>query len=563
MDGCQSPSSIFLIKTFIGSNIVALGSGTPYMYSYYAPQLLSRCDISIKYSSNIALALNIGSSLLGMFAGVLVDINPRIATLVGSISTLLAYTILYICYRNAISSMSLIFLALVLIGYGAISGLYSGMKVCTTNFPNHRGIASACPVSLYGLSGLLFSLICRNIFKGDIQAVFLFLLIACSLMSFIGVFTLDVFDYNYIKDLESKYILTETISSQPELAATLSNSAEDEGSFLKYHMSDFTESFNDHAAHHYRTESKSRHSTKIARFSGELTRNSRVGSSKSIINEIADGVHSLLNKSPGSSVSSVSELFSNNTHSKNNNLVVNFKEIVKNDQNIWDCVKSSKFLLYYVIIAILQGIGQTYIYSIGFIVQAQVNSMSSDNSNNNKPIDTATIQATQVAIVSISSFVGRLSSGFFSDVLKKRLNSQRIWTTFTASTLTIIGSIIIIRVDPTKHSLANVYKSSIIFGYAFGAMFGSFPSIIADSFGTKNFSKIWGVCTTGCLITIKWYSAILAQNLSNYTQPNESTCKAGVKCYEYTFYVIKLNAFLSCVLILFIIGNTYHKAKTN
>lgn len=562
MDGYGLPSFSFLIRTFIGSNIVALGSGTPYIYSYYAPQLLSRCKISIQHSSNIALSLNIGSSLLGMFAGVLVDINPRLATLVGSICTFLAYTILYICYKNAISSISLISLALVLVGYGAISGLYSGMKVCTTNFPNHRGIASACPVSLYGLSGLLFSLICRNTFKEDIQTVFLFLLITCSSMSFIGVFTLDVFDYKYNKDSESNYVLIETINNQPNPVPTLPNNTNDE-TFLKQYMADFTETSNDHAGHHYRTGSKSRNSPKISPFSTEITRNSRAGSPEYIINERPDGVHTLLNGLPGSSISNVDELLENDNKFKNNNLLVSLKEIATNEQNIWDCVKSGKFLLYYVIIAILQGIGQTYIYSIGFIVQAQVNSMSSDNNNNNEPTDTATIQATQVAIVSISSFVGRLSSGFFSDILKKRLHSQRIWTTFIAATLMIIGSISIIKVDPTKYSLGNIYRSSIIFGYAFGAMFGSFPSIIADSFGTKNFSKIWGACTTGCMITIKLYTSILAQNLSNYTQPNESTCKLGVKCYEHTFYIIGSSAFLSCILILFIIGNTYHKAKIN
>lgn len=553
------PSSSFLLRTFIGSNIVALGSGTPYIYSYYAPQLLSRCNISIKHSSNIALSLNVGSSLLGIFVGVLVDINPRLATLVGSISTFLAYSILYICYKNAISSILLISLALVLVGYGAISGLYSGIKVCTANFPNYRGMASACPVSLYGLSGLLFSLICRSIFKRNIQTVFLFLLISCSSMIFIGVFTLDVFDYKNDKDLESKYIVTETISDQLEPIMTPNNHINDALS-SEQNMPDFVETSKGDVEHYYGTESKLRFSPKLTRYSGELTRNSRAGSPEYVINEISNSVYPLLNGPQESLIGTVDQVSDSKNDSNNDNLLVSFKEITMNDQNIWDCIKSSKFFLYFTIIALLQGIGQTYIYSIGFIVQAQVNSLSDDN---NELIDTTSIQAAQVAIVSISSFFGRLSSGFLSDILKKRLNSQRMWTIFIASALMIIGSINIIRVDSKKHTLNNVYTSSIIFGYAFGAIFGSFPSIVADSFGTRNFSKIWGVCTTGCMITIKLYTSILARNLSEYTQPKESTCKAGVKCYAHTFYIIELSAFLSCVLVLILIGNTYHKAKIN
>lgn len=536
----SQPSSSFLLRTFIGSNIVTLGSGTPYLYSYYAPQLLSRCNIPIDYSSNIALSLTIGSSLLGMLAGVLVDINPRLATLVGSIATFIAYGTLYLCYKNAISSTLLLSFALALVGFGAISGLYAGMKVCTTNFPNHRGTAGACPVSLYGLSGLLFSTICRNVFKGNIEAVFLFLLITCSSMSLVGVFTLDIFDFKkaegwkYSSKVE---YLEEPVIIKPDQDMIVSDS----------------DNYNNKDHAHSKIESASRFSPELNSYAADIDRTPR-DSAAYLTSDTLD------NRSP---------LLTQSQISRSADTLLKYKDATKNgtftkieeldEQTLWECIMSPKFILYFIIIGILQGIGQTYIYSVGFIVQAQVNSMDQSD----ELIDTATIQATQVAIVSLCSFFGRLSSGFFSDLLVKKLNSQRIWAIFAGASFMIIGSANIIAVDPSHPTLNNVYTSSMIFGYAFGAVFGAFPSIVADSFGTKNFSKVWGICTTGCMITIKFFTSVLAHNLARYTQPGESTCQAGAKCYGHTFQVIEMSAFVGCILILFIIGTTYKKAKRN
>lgn len=545
----NQPSSSFLITTFIGSNIVSLGSGTPYIYSYYAPQLLARCNIPIKHSSNIALSLNIGSSLLGMLAGVIVDINPRLASLVGSICTFSAYSTLYLCYENAISSSLLISMALVLVGFGSVCGFYAGMKVCTANFPNHRGIAAACPVSLYGLSGVLFSTICRTLFGDNILAVFLFLLISCSSMSLIGVFTLEIFDYKPIKEWEGE-----------RSSDALAPAVDIESNYNSYD-NDQPDSHNDDHRQfktglHSRGESLSRLSPRLTRNSGEIQGSPKLSSEFFTSDSLGNRTPLMTQSETMDNIDQTIENEDINFDSKPN------ESKTLDDYTVWECVKSFKFILFFIIIAILQGIGQTYIYSVGFIVQAQVNSKTESS----ELIDTSTIQATQVAIVSVSSFFGRISSGLFSDYLVKRFNSQRIWTIFAGALLMIIGAVNITAVnhsDMNSNSLNNIYQSSIIFGYAFGAVFGTFPSIMADSFGTKNFSKLWGMCTTGCMFTIKFFTSILAANLSKYTEEGDSTCKSGVKCYGHTFSVIEMCAFLDCLLILFIIGSTYKKDKSS
>lgn len=84
---------------------------------------------------------------MDIFARLVVGINPRSATLVGTMAAFFAYSILYICLKNVSSSILLISLALVLVDYGAISGLYPGIKMCTAIFPNYRCIANKRIVS--------------------------------------------------------------------------------------------------------------------------------------------------------------------------------------------------------------------------------------------------------------------------------------------------------------------------------------------------------------------------------------------------------------------------------
>lgn len=65
--------------------------------------------------------------------------------------------------------------------------------VAVLNFPNHRGTASALPLSAFGLSAFFFSLLSSTLFPGDTASFLLLLSVSTSSIVFISFFFLRVY----------------------------------------------------------------------------------------------------------------------------------------------------------------------------------------------------------------------------------------------------------------------------------------------------------------------------------------------------------------------------------
>ncbi|CAM9014823.1 unnamed protein product [Wickerhamomyces anomalus] len=203
------------------------------------------------------------------------------------------------------------------------------------------------------------------------------------------------------------------------------------------------------------------------------------------------------------------------------------------------------FLKYYFILASLQGIGQMYIYSVGFIVVAQVNSTP------NKKLTVGQSQALQVSTIAIASFLGRLTSGPISDVFRRKFHAQRIWCIFFASSLMGLGQ----HLTSIFDSVEQITLCSFITGFAFGFVFGTFPAVVADRFGTEGFSTIWGLMTTGGIITVSQLTKLFGYYLGKHTD-EDGVCRAGLECYREAFVFTKwASLFISALLLLTIYIN--------
>lgn len=609
-----SPTRYKLIKTFIGSNVVAIGAGTPYVYSFYAPQLLAQCHIPVSRVSTLSLSLNLGSSLLGFFAGIVIDKNPALSCLIGTLCTFIGYAALHYCYQTQLSSVFLISAALCLIGYGSISGFYAAVKCCTTNFPHHRGTAGAFPVSLYALAGMMYSSLCSKLFGDDMSSVFKFLTVICSVGIFIGCLTLEILVHprtqrthsrqgsdsrayvperhqniaavNHLdsptaaagskQDQASLTSGSSTASSSQSVWSTQATdsyiwSTELSGSLPFWGWGRGRDTFTDLPAPNVPNAAATPESPRIPAPSY-----SRQGLSYSSTNQTrrmetlpsnnprkdsfkrndADGVHAMgsLNTQLPVRLDFASETPAPKKSSKwTENYVLNI-------------ITTPRFLTYYIILATLQGLGQMYIYCVGFIIQAQINSLPSDHYT----LNPERIQSIQVSIISILSFTGRLSSGPISDLLVKKLYAQRMWNIVLAGFLMFWGSAQMLHQIPAEamsmttnlpQSLTNVSFCSAIFGFAFGVLFGTYPAIIADSFGTAAFSTIWGISTSGGLPTIKIFAAILGQDLDKNTAPGEAVCKKGIDCYKHTFHITQTCSAFIVLLTLSLISVTFWKAR--
>ncbi|SJM84945.1 uncharacterized protein ZBIST_1954 [Zygosaccharomyces bailii] len=598
------PTRSQLVKTFIGSNIVALGAGTPYLYSFYAPQLLSQCHIPISKVSMLSFSLNLGSSLLGFLAGMVIDKNPAVSCLIGTFCTFFGYATLDYCYQREISSALLISTALCLIGYGSISGFYASVKCCATNFPHHRGTAGAFPVSLYALAGMMYAAICSSLFGDDMGKVFKFLTVVCSAGIFTGCLTIRILihpkQHQHRRQrsiprptLEQTQAIA--ITNRPDFPAATAGNKQDQASLRSNSSgaSSFQSMWSTSGTDSYLWSTELTGSLPFWGWGRERDTNNQPNPPPS---QETPRMPIPSHSRPGLSYASTNQArrreslpFSNFT-AKRDSFKRDDREIVVppvineppptilepastttkskswKENYVLHTITSPRFITYYIILATLQGIGQTYIYCVGFIVQTQISSLPPSQGH----LNPEKIQSIQVSIISILSFAGRLSSGPVSDLLVKKLKAQRMWNIVLAGLMMFWGSTQMLRKIPVgtissvtslPESLTNISICSAIFGFAFGVVFGTYPPIIADSFGTAAFSTIWGISTSGGLPTIKIFAAVLGRDLDKHTNPGDTVCKRGVECYAHTFHVTQLCSAAVILLILSVIGVTFWETK--
>jgi hypothetical protein len=205
------------------------------------------------------------------------------------------------------------------------------------------------------------------------------------------------------------------------------------------------------------------------------------------------------------------------------------------------------YLVHYLIVSITSGICQMYIYSIGFIVTAQYNYAHISNEGlPDRDSSIALAQALQVAVISISSFGGRVVSGFCSDYIYKTFKLQRLWIVFVTCFALSLGLLLtIVNVNDPR----LVTLSSILIGTSYGLTFGTYPAIIADKFGTRTFSTTWGLICTGTLFTLFFLNKIFGY-IYDANVDDTGICPKANGCYQGVFEL----SFGLCYFIIAVIA---------
>ena len=114
--------------------------------------------------------------------------GPRWATSIGAIGLACGYFLLYTAFDKGPGAvpMAVLCFASFLSGMGSCSAFAGAMKVCTTNWPQHRGTATAFPLGAFGLSAFGYTMISSFAFKSDTGKFLLFLAVGTFFMVFIG-----------------------------------------------------------------------------------------------------------------------------------------------------------------------------------------------------------------------------------------------------------------------------------------------------------------------------------------------------------------------------------------
>lgn len=179
----------------IAATIIAIACGTNYAYSAWAPQYAERMQLSATQSNVIGNAGNIGMYAIGIPSGLLIDNKgPRWGVLLGLVLLACGYFPLRSAYLEGPGSYSVSMLSflLFLTGVGSCSAFSAALKVSATNWPQHRGTATAFPLSAFGLSALFFTTVSGFAFPDSTGDYLLLLAVGTTCLVSVGMIFLKI-----------------------------------------------------------------------------------------------------------------------------------------------------------------------------------------------------------------------------------------------------------------------------------------------------------------------------------------------------------------------------------
>lgn len=439
----------------------------------------------------MAVALSAGLSIMGIFAGYLIDtLGPQQTTLLGGLCTAASYLILRSCYL-AKSGYLWGLLAIFISGFSSISPEYAAVKVMAANFHEIKGLATSIPVGTFALSSLVLLSTVGVYFKDDVPG----------LLMFIALINGGILTGGYLFIREVKQDPIHELIDEPQPLRLPWSTLVSSPSVENY------ETFG-----HSRTKSKAGSDVNVIGYDeGESA--------------LSDFAVSTPNDEPFS-----------------------FKERILQikESLIFQIMTSRLFFLTFLSLTCLVAVGQTYIFSVGYIIQNQY--VNPNYTYTRKQED---FQNIQVSMFSFCNFIGRLVLGYSLDIIVARLKIQRLWAILICIALLFMTQVIMVSLN----NLNYLYIVSGITGFAFGIIFGTFPSTVSDYYHSSVYSTVWGTVTTGPFLS----NAILTSFFSHEIQKNSEQgqngflCYKGTKCYENTFYLTQGFCLLGLVCVLYTI----------
>lgn len=141
-----------------------------------------------------------------------------------------------------------------------------------------------------------------------------------------------------------------------------------------------------------------------------------------------------------------------------------------------------------------------------------------------------------VGILSVCSFLGRLASGIGSDILVKSYGSSRFWSLVASACTFTVAQILALNIENPNW----LFLLSGSTGLGYGALFGVYPALVADSFGAGSLGMSWGAITMAPVVSGNVFNLIYGANLdahSDHPEGSERVCLAGRLCYSEAYVV--------------------------
>ncbi|KAM3341226.1 hypothetical protein P3S68_028861 [Capsicum galapagoense] len=172
--------------------------------------------------------------------------------------------------------------------------------------------------------------------------------------------------------------------------------------------------------------------------------------------------------------------------------------------------------------------------------------------------------STFVSLVSIWNYLGRVSSGFASEILLDKYNFPRPLMLTFVLLLACIGHLLI--AFGVRYSL---YASSILMGFCFGAQWPLILSIISELFGLKYYATLYNfgsvaspiggyildVRVAGHLYDKEALKQLEAKGIFTRKIGDDLNC-VGVQCYKQAFLIISGATFVGDIVSLILVLRT-------
>jgi MFS family permease len=201
-------------------------------------------------------------------------------------------------------------------------------------------------------------------------------------------------------------------------------------------------------------------------------------------------------------------------------------------------LKAPKFWHLFILLALLCGIGLMTINNIGNNARALWHHW--DDTAGKEFLQKR--QLMHVSILSVCSFLGRLSSGIGSDALIHR-GWSRYWTLVASAALFAAAQTAALTISNPN----SLFWLSILTGLAYGALFGVYPALVTDSFGPSGLGINWGAMTMAPVLSGQFFNLMYGRIFDSHSQfegdgkgGGERVCPDGRQCYAgaYVFTLV-------------------------
>ncbi|PPJ53270.1 hypothetical protein CBER1_11940 [Cercospora berteroae] len=504
--GAESAHRTARILSSIAATTIALSCGTNYGFSAWAPQFANRLQLTATQTNLIGNAGNIGMYAMGIPGGMLIDSRgPRWGVALGCVCLAIGYFGLKSAYDNGPGSTGVPLLCLYALfsGSGSCTAFSAAIKASASNWPSHRGTATAFPLSAFGLSAFFYTTLATFLFPGDTSGYLKLLAYGTTAMTFVGMLFLRIIDVT--KDLDHVAAYGVVPVDEPEPAKRRDSNRM------------------------HRTGSKSVRSGKHHRVTSMVS------------NE--DETESLVTSSNSSEPGDIQDDILASKIQRHYDTT----EITG-----WALVHQPKFWQLFILLALLCGVGLMTINNIGNDARSLWKHY--DDSASKEFISKR--QLMHVSILSVCSFLGRLASGIGSDWLVHH-HSSRFWTLVASATIFVGAQCIALTLEDPNH----LFWLSGCTGLAYGTLFGVYPALVADAFGASGLGLNWGYMTWAPVVSGNTFNLIYGSTLDSHSvfegDPDgtngEMICRDGKECYATAYWITLVSSTVGVVWCLWCI----------